>query len=496
MPKKIQNITRGTLEAVPLPVHAATYTVISHKSIMDYALAEITAKGFTIFSEEYRATHDGQIAQGIYQLTYNSDPEMSLMFAWTNSYNKQIRFKCAVGGYVRSNQTVMLSGEIGTYARKHTGTADADTIAMMQSQLTNATMYYDNLVADKEEMKLISLDTHAQAQLLGVLFAQYEIINTEQASLIRQQMSRPNFFYNGGKDTLWSFYNHVTLALQQSHPRTWMEDQRILHWVITNEFTLNAPAPVVDATMQNVLVDPLTVIPNQTNLLDQIAELETENDDTSIEVTDNQVVQEGSDFDIDLHQSDEIIEDTNEDEENVLTEDELAHQLYGVDNDIEVSIPSVDLDEEEDEDWEKLEVAGIITPYAAHDVETEKEETELVQYTDPAGNTFELPMIKESEMPAAVTQMPQEIMDALMNAPEMDVSKVDMSKVTWVDAPEVAPNRVKFAIDETEEESPLIIEEKIAEVLVPTPLETEDDGFDITFDLGNDTIDTDHDEFF
>jgi hypothetical protein len=434
MPKKIQNITRGTLEAVPLPVHAATYTVISHKSIMDYALAEITAKGFTIFSEEYRATHDGQIAQGIYQLTYNSDPEMSLMFAWTNSYNKQIRFKCAVGGYVRSNQTVMLSGEIGTYARKHTGTADADTIAMMQSQLTNATMYYDNLVADKEEMKLIPLDTHAQAQLLGVLFAQYEIINTEQASIIRQQMSKPSFFYNGGKDTLWSFYNHVTLALQQSHPRTWMEDQRILHWVITNEFTLNAPAPVVDATMQNVLVDPLTVIPNQTNLLDQIAELETEN--------------------IEIH---------------VESDQEYLERVVEIEGEPEI----IDLDEEEDKDWEKLKVAGIITPCAAHDVETEKEETELVQYTDPAGNTFELPMIKESEIPAAVTQMPQEIMDALVNAPEMDVSKVDMSKVTWVDAPEVAPDRVKFAIDETE-----------------------DDDFNITFDLGSDDVSTEHDEFF
>ena len=48
MPRKIKDITRATLEAVPLPVFAATYTVISHKSIMDYALAEITAMGFTI----------------------------------------------------------------------------------------------------------------------------------------------------------------------------------------------------------------------------------------------------------------------------------------------------------------------------------------------------------------------------------------------------------------------------------------------------------------
>ena len=437
MPKKIQNITRGTLEAVPLPVHAATYTVISHKSIMDYALAEITAKGFTIFSEEYRSTHDGQIAQGIYQLTYNSDPEMSLMFAWTNSYNKQIRFKCAVGGYLRNNQTVMLGGEIGTYARKHTGTADADTIAMMQSQLTNATMYYDNLVADKEEMKLISLDTHAQAQLLGVLFAQYEIINTEQASIIRQQMSKPSFFHNGGKDTLWSFYNHVTLALQQSHPRTWMEDQRILHWVITNEFDLSKPAPIVNASIEvtELLIDPLTTNygepENQTNLLVQIAE---ETGDDSVLKAQYPVLEKDA-FEIHIESDQEYLERVVE---------------------IEGQPEIIDLDAEEDEEWETLEAAGIITPCIAHDVETKKEEETIVQYTDPVGNTFELPSIQ----------------------------------------PEVAPNRVKFAIDETEEESLVTIEETIAEVLVPTPLEKEEDDFDITFDLGSEDISTDHDEFF
>ena len=273
MPRKIKDLTRASLEAVPLPVHAATYTVISHKSIMDYALAEITAMGFTIEKEEYRATHDGQIAQGIYQLNYNSDTEMSLMFAWTNSYNKQIRFKCAVGGYVHANQTVMLCGEIGTYARKHTGTADADTIAMMKNHLTNAKMYYDNLVLDKEQMKLIPMSLRRQSEILGVLFAEYEILTTEQASIMRQQMDKPSYFYNGGKDTLWSFYNHATVALQQSHPRTWMEDQRMLHWFITNEVGLATPAIPISVMMDDVIVDPLYEIPNQTNILDQIAEV-------------------------------------------------------------------------------------------------------------------------------------------------------------------------------------------------------------------------------
>jgi hypothetical protein len=273
MPRKIKDLTRASLEAVPLPVHAATYTVISHKSIMDYALAEITAMGFTIEKEEYRATHDGQIAQGIYQLNYNSDTEMSLMFAWTNSYNKQIRFKCAVGGYVHANQTVMLCGEIGTYARKHTGTADADTIAMMKNHLTNAKMYYDNLVLDKEQMKLIPMSLRRQSEILGVLFAEYEILTTEQASIMRQQMDKPSYFYNGGKDTLWSFYNHATVALQQSHPRTWMEDQRMLHWFITNEVGLATPAIPLSVMIDDVVVDPLYEIPNQTNILDQIAEV-------------------------------------------------------------------------------------------------------------------------------------------------------------------------------------------------------------------------------
>jgi hypothetical protein len=358
MPRKIQDITRATLEAVPLPTHAATYTVISHKSIMDYALAEITAMGFTVHSEEYRATHDGQIAQGIYQLNYNSDPEMSLMFAWTNSYNKQIRFKCAVGGYVHANQTVMLCGEIGTYARKHTGTADADTIAMMQTHLSNAKMYYDNLVADKEEMKLVSLSSRRQAEILGVLFAEYEILTTEQASIIRQQMDKPSFFYNGGKDTLWSFYNHATVALQQSHPRTWMEDQRMLHWFISNEFNLGqvhvAPITAVEITVP--MVDPLNAIPNQTNILDQIAEMEA-------------------------------------DQEADMIDEDIKYAAI----------------EQEDE---LVEVSRI----------------EIIQYTDAAGNEFEATVVNDF--------ITDEDEDAVLD--QMLVP--------------VAPQRVKFAIDNTEEE--------------------------------------------
>ena len=100
MPKKIQECTRAHLISVPLPQHAASYTVITHQFVIDHSFQALANAGFVITEEEYRCTADGQIAQGIYKLQYNNDPDLSMMFAWTNSYNKQVKFKCIVGAYI------------------------------------------------------------------------------------------------------------------------------------------------------------------------------------------------------------------------------------------------------------------------------------------------------------------------------------------------------------------------------------------------------------
>ena len=378
MPRKIQNTTKSDLISVALPNHAATYTVISHQFIIDYAYQALAAAGFDIVDEEYRCTADGQIAQGVYKLNFNSDPELSMMFAWTNSYNKQVKFKCVVGAYINKTGAVMMSGDIGSWVRKHTGTADTETKKIIDDYITNAHMYYTQLCTDKATMEGITLNKRKQSQLLGVLFAEYEILTTEQASMIRDQMKKPYHVF-ANTNSLWAFYNYVTIALQNSHPKTWMEDQRVLHYFIGTIGNFSAPVPQISTPVPDLsapveeeeVVDPLYEIPNQTNLLDAIAEVETE-------VTDNQVVQEGSDFDIDLHQVEEIIEDVIEAEE----------------------VP-FDIDEDDDS-----VLGSLLTPCAAHDAETEREigqenstsifpQDEIVEYTDPAGNTFEAPIVIE-----------------------------------------------------------------------------------------------------
>jgi hypothetical protein len=329
MPKKISEWSKAQLVAVDLPNHGDSYTVISHQSVIDYVYTELANAGFGVVSETFRATADGQIAHGIHILNYNSDPELSMMFAWTNSYNKQVRFKCGVGAYVNQVGTTMVCGDMGSWARKHTGTADEETVATIKEQIKDAQMYYDQLKSDKDAMKEIKMNKRKQSQLLGILFAEYQILTTEQANIVRSEMTKPTHVFEDSS-SLWAFYNYVTSALQSSHPKTWMEDQRVLHYFISsvNNFNGSNGGPQVQPVVE-AEVDPLTTNygqpENQLNIL------------TEIEKT-------------------EAVEDSLELEEN----EEYLENLVNLDSLDEISNEVVE---------------------------------ETVSYTDPMGNTFEAPIV-------------------------------------------------------------------------------------------------------
>ena len=286
MPKKISECSKAHLINVPLPQHGSTYTVISHQFVIDYVHQALALAGFNILHEEYRCTADGQIAQGIHKLAYNSDPELSMMFAWTNSYNKQIKFKCIVGAYIETTSTVMVSGDMGVWIRKHMGTADTETKDTIDEQIKNAHQYYNQLLSDKNEMIDKTLDLRKKAQLLGILFAEYGILTTEQASIVKNFIDRPMKNFTN-PNSLWTFYNAITIALQQSHPRTWMEDQRVLHYFIDTIYkfpkqVFTAPVAVVEP-VEDVVEETVTseaseeiLDPNQISIFDVIAEVEEE----------------------------------------------------------------------------------------------------------------------------------------------------------------------------------------------------------------------------
>ena len=228
--------TRDMLVAAPLPSHGKTYTVIPHKDVIETTKTLLDINGFTITKELYRANMDARVAQGVYHLSnLTEDQEMGMMFAWTNSYDKSTRFQCAVGAFVNVCSNGMLCGDMANYARKHTGKADHDIHTQISSQIKSANKYYTKLIQDKNEMRKIFLPKKNQAELVGRLFLDEEIIDASQVSCIKAEMKDPSYNYNADLNNAWTFYNHVTHSFKKSHPRTWMSDQVKFHEFMTAE---------------------------------------------------------------------------------------------------------------------------------------------------------------------------------------------------------------------------------------------------------------------
>jgi len=237
MPKRIRVVNRDVLISAPLPSATETYTVISHEFAINTAKRLLSENGFTIVNERYTCNDGARVASGILHLHYGDDPDLGMMFSFSNSYDKSLRFRCAVGGYVKINNTSIIS-KTSSWGRKHTGTADQETADTIEDQITNAVAYYDQLQSDKEQMKQITLTKRQYAELLGTLFIDIKMISTEQLGMIKKEFEKPSFNYTSDPDSLWSLYNHILLALAKSHPRTWMEQQRLVHFHLMTEFDL------------------------------------------------------------------------------------------------------------------------------------------------------------------------------------------------------------------------------------------------------------------
>lgn len=237
MPVKTSFVTEQHLRTTPLPNHGGRYSAIGHGTIIDNVRTELNKAGFSIDKELYKTSLDGQVAQGIYHLNYGEDKDMGLMFAWSNSYNKMMRFKCAIGGRVFVCDNGVVSGDLANFQRKHVGkTAFADMIASIQYQIGQAQTYYNSLIADKEMLKQVNLTKTEKASVIGKLFFDQEILTLTQVGMVDRELKKPSYQYSTNPNSAWDLYNHVTLALKDSHPMNYLSDHQKVHNFFVNEF--------------------------------------------------------------------------------------------------------------------------------------------------------------------------------------------------------------------------------------------------------------------
>lgn len=237
MPPKVPLYTEQQLRDVNLPTHGGRYAVVPHGEVIDEVKKELANAGLYIKQEIYKMTTDGQVAQGIYHLSHTGGSlDMGMMFAWSNSYNKTMRFKCGIGAYVFVCSNGVLHGDMGNYSRKHSGTAHADVMNQIRDQISKATEHYNMLIKDKQMLENVILTPKDKGRILGELFAHDEILTLTQVGIVKREIDKPSHKYSNHPDSAWDMYNHVTLALKESHPGTYMSDHQKLHQYFVNQY--------------------------------------------------------------------------------------------------------------------------------------------------------------------------------------------------------------------------------------------------------------------
>lgn len=238
---KPKETTRNYLENAPLPNHGKSYTVISHKQVIDNTKQLLQDSGFVIQKEIYRANMNANVAQGIYHIlpintvdpTIMEEKELGMMFAWTNSYDKSTRFQCAIGAYVVVCHNGMVAGDMMNFRRKHTGSADHDIRMQISNQIKNGEKYYKRILTDRDAMRNTALSLQEQAEIAGRLYINEDILDAAQMSCVKAELEKPTYDYECDQENAWTFYNHVTHALKKAHPRDWLSDSQNFHDFMT-----------------------------------------------------------------------------------------------------------------------------------------------------------------------------------------------------------------------------------------------------------------------
>lgn len=230
------------LREVTLPEATETYTVISHGHIIDTVRTELAKNGFEIDKEVYAYSHNGEIALGKVYIKTEKDPQMGMIFTWWNSYNKQVKFGCAVGSFIYDNNASLIGSEGMSWIRKHTGTADQEADNIIEQLISHANMYFDKLITEKNTMMQCPLTKEDFGCIMGALYFEHELITPNQASAIKKEYHKPEHTYTH-KETLWGLYKLLMFGIEGMDIKKWARSQQKLHHMIMTEYAINVEIP-------------------------------------------------------------------------------------------------------------------------------------------------------------------------------------------------------------------------------------------------------------
>jgi hypothetical protein len=234
METKTYNTTKELLITTPIPQQTRTYKPVSHNQLIDLTLNSIHQAGFNLDKELYSASSNGQIANGKFTISNVHDKEMQLQIGWQNSYNKQLTLKFAIGTKIFICQNGCVSGDHGTFKKKHAGEIQTFTPQAITEYIKASGEMFQRMQKQRDNMKQIELSKRKQAELVGRMLIEEEFIESTQLNIIEKELKRPSHDY-GAQNSMWELYNYTTYAMKEVHPRLWMDNHISAHTFFVNE---------------------------------------------------------------------------------------------------------------------------------------------------------------------------------------------------------------------------------------------------------------------
>lgn len=248
MKSTIENLDKMLI--APVPKETKTYKPVSHKQLIDLTLESIHQSGYSLVSQEYSTARDGNVANGRYTIGNVADSEMKLQIGWQNSYDKSLSLKFALGTSIIICSNGMVKGDHGAFRKKHQGDIQSFTPAAVSEYIKGGGDAFRNLQNERDQFKNIEVDGQVQAELLGRMFLREDIITSTQLNIIKREIKSPTHDY-GAADSMWELYNHVTFAMKQAHPSTWMQDHINVHDFFNNYDKPSASPIIIDAEVSD-----------------------------------------------------------------------------------------------------------------------------------------------------------------------------------------------------------------------------------------------------
>lgn len=232
MEEAILRQARDRAYSAPVPLQTPTYTPVPHSVLISNLIHKINQiDRFQIVGEDIYVDRSGEKMVGFVtvknrHIENDPDYDFNMMLGYKNSYDKSMAVGLAIGLKVMICENGVVSGDMLSFRRKHTGTALQELNEKIDEGIILMEEKYPVILNDIEMLRDFQMTQKQKAELLGVMYFEENLVTPTQLSIVKREFNESAHFRG---NTLWDLYNNVTESLKQSHPLNHIEDHIRLH---------------------------------------------------------------------------------------------------------------------------------------------------------------------------------------------------------------------------------------------------------------------------